>query len=161
MQCNLKNLPLGLPLTVASVGTIATLWAGKNLHAGFGIAWAALTFFHGWQHHKKMKADACRLFGCNHKAGEKSAEPLKELVESFQVDAYVPGRVRLRSTLLAAHPQWQQPLEEYIKSFTGVTDACINVLTGSLLITYDGVKLKPKLAALEQQLAEQATNKIL
>ena len=49
MQCDLKNLPLGLPLTVASVGTIATLWAGKNLHAGFGIAWAALTFFHGWQ----------------------------------------------------------------------------------------------------------------
>ncbi len=30
MQCDLKNLPLGLPLTVASLGTIATLKAGKN-----------------------------------------------------------------------------------------------------------------------------------
>ncbi len=160
MQCDLKNLPLGLPLTVASVGTIATLWAGKNLHAGFGIAWAALTFFHGWQHHKKMKADACRLFGCTSKAEKKAAEPLQELVDSFQVDAYVPGRVRLRSSLLAANPQWQQPLEEYIKSFAGVKDACINILTGSLLITYDGAKLKPKIAALEQQLAEQAAKRI-
>ena len=160
MQCNLKNLPLGLPLTVASVGTVATLWAGKNLHAGFGIAWAALTFFHGWQHHKKMKADACRLFGCKSKGEEKSAEPFRELVDSFQVDAYVPGRVRLRSSLLAAHPQWQQPLEEYIKSFTGIKEACINILTGSLLITYDRDKLKPKLAALEQQLAQLSATRI-
>ena len=160
MQCDLKNLPLGLPLTVASLGTIATLRAGKNLHVGFGIAWAALTFFHGWQHHKKMKADACRLFGCKSKGEEKAVEPFKELVDSFQVDAYVPGRVRLRSSLLAANPQWQQPLEEYIKSFSGVKSACINVVTGSLLILYDGDKLKPKLAAIEQQLAEQAAKRI-
>lgn len=160
MQCDWKNLPLGLPLTVASIGTIATLKAGKNLHVGFGIAWAALTFFHGWQHHHKMKADACRLFGCKPKAEENAVEPLQELVDSFQVDAYVPGRVRLRSSLLAANPQWQQPLEEYIKSFTGVKSVCINTLTGSLLITYDGAKLKPKLKVLEQQLAEQAAKRI-
>lgn len=160
MQCDLKNLPLGLPLTVASLGTIATLKAGKNLHVGFGIAWAALTFFHGWQHHKKMKADACRLFGCKSKAEEKSAEPFKELVDSFQVDAYVPGRVRLRSSLLAANPHWQQPLEDYIQSFTGVKSACINTVTGSLLITYDRDKLKPRLMDLEQRLAELAPTQL-
>lgn len=158
MQRELKNLPLGLPLTVASVGTIATLWAGKNLHAGFGIAWAALTFLHGWQHHKKMQADACKLFGCGKKAEKAAVEPVQALLDSFQVDAYIPGRVRLRSSLLAANPQWQRDLEDYIKSFTGVETAEINTLTGSLLITYDAAKLrqKPKLAALEAKLAEQA-----
>ena len=162
MQCDWKNLPLGLPLTVASLGTIATLKAGKNLHVGFGLAWAALTFFHGWQHHKKMRADACRLFGCKSKGEEKSVEPFRELLDSFQVDAYVPGRVRLRSSLLAANPQWQQTLEEYIKSFTGVKSATINTLTGSLLITYDTAKLrqKPKLAVLEDKIAELAAKRL-
>jgi hypothetical protein len=51
-------------------------------------------------------------------------------------------------------------LEEYIKSFSGVKSSCINVVTGSLLILYDGDKLKPKLAAIEQQLAEQAAKRI-
>jgi hypothetical protein len=87
MACELKTLPLGLPLTVASVGTIATLGAGKNLHAGFGIAWAALTFLHGWQHHKKMQADACKLFGCGKKAEKAAVEPVQALLDSFQQPA--------------------------------------------------------------------------
>ena len=117
MQYGFKNLPLGWPMTVASVGTLATLWAGKKFHAGFGIAWAALSFWHGWQYHKKMQDDACRLAGCGKK-----------------------------------------PLEDYRNSFTGVNTAVITPLTGSLLITYNPEKLrqKPKLARLEQQLAEMA-----
>ena len=159
MQDKFKSLPLGLPLTLASIGTVATLVAGKRFHAGFGAVWTVLSLWHGWQHRKKMQADVCRIPWC--KETVKPAEnTLAALVDSFQVDAYVPGRVRLRSSLLAANPQWQQPLEEYIKSFAGVTDACINILTGSLLITYDGAKLKPKIAALEQQLAEQAAKRI-
>ena len=58
MPYGFKNLPLGLPMTVASVGTLATLFAGKKFHAGFGVVWAALSLWHGWQHHKKMQADA-------------------------------------------------------------------------------------------------------
>jgi hypothetical protein len=159
MQDKFKSLPLGLPLTLASIGTVATLVAGKRFHAGFGAVWTVLSLWHGWQHRKKMQADVCRIPWCK-KAGDPEENTLAALVDSFQVDAYVPGRVRLRSSLLAANPQWQQPLEEYIKSFAGVTDACINILTGSLLITYDGDKLKPKIAALEQQLAEQAAKRI-
>jgi len=156
----MKNLPLGWPLTVASVGTVVTLWAGKNLHAGFGVAWAALSVLHGWQHHKKMKADAKKLTACCKIQADAVTNPLADLVDSLQVDAYVPGRVRLRSGLLAANPQWKQPLEEYIKSFTGIQDAVITPLTGSLLITYDGGKLKPKMAALEQTVAAQAVKRI-
>lgn len=42
----------------------------------------------------------------------------------------------------------------YVTSFTGITKAEINVLTGSLLIEYQPKKLrsKPKLAALEDYL---------
>ncbi len=157
MQCDeLKKLPLGLPMTVASVGTIATLWAGKNLHAGFGVAWAVLSFLHGWQHHRKMQADAKRLANCCRTEAQEEESTVKALVDSFQVDAYTPGRVRLRSSLLAANPQWQKTIEDYVKSFTGVKEAVITPLTGSLLITYEAAKLrkKPKLAALEQRLAQ-------
>ncbi|WP_051635302.1 HMA2 domain-containing protein [Selenomonas sp. ND2010] len=161
MPYGVKNLPLGIPMTVASVGTLATLLVGKRLHVGFGIAWAVLSFWHGWQHHKKMQADACRLAGCN-KAGAKEADPLLRIAASFQVPFYVPGRIRLRSGMLAANPQWQKPLEDYLQSFTGVKTAEITPLTGSLLITYDPEQLrqKPKLARLEQQLAELAVERI-
>ncbi len=161
MQYGLKTLPLGIPLTVASVGTLATLCAGKKFHAGFGIAWAALSFLHGWQHHKKMQADACRFAGCGKKKAE-VVDPLNFIAASFQVDSYVPGRVRLRSGMLAANPQWQKPLEEYLQSFTGVKTAEITPLTGSLLITYEPPKLrqKPKLSQLEQHLAEMAIERI-
>ena len=161
MQNDWKNLPLGLPMTVASVGTLATLFAGKNFHAGFGVAWAALSFWHGWQHHKKMQADARTLTSCCRTRKTELVEPLQALVDSFQVDAYVPGRVRLRSSLLAAYPEWQRELETYIRSFVGVETAEINTLTGSLLITYDVEKLrqKPKLAALEEHIAKLASER--
>ena len=157
MQDKFKSLPLGLPLTLASVGTVATLVAGKRFHAGFGALWTVLSLWHGWQHRKKMQADVCRIPWCK-KAGDPEENTLAALVDSFQVDAYTPGRVRLRSLLLAANPQWQQPVEEYVKSFTGVKSAVVNPLTGSLLITYkpDELQKKPKLAALEKAIARLA-----
>lgn len=160
MQYGFKNLPLGLPMTVASVGTLATLFAGKKFHAGFGVMWAALSFWHGWQHHKKMQADVCRLTGCG-RENANDADSLTHIAASFQVDSYVPGRVRLRSSMLAANPQWQTTLEDYVKSFTGVKAAAINPLTGSLLITYapEELRQKPKLAHLEQQLAKLAADR--
>ena len=57
MQNKLKSLPLGLPMTLASVGTLVTLFAGKRLHPGFGAVWTALSVWHAWQHRKKMQAD--------------------------------------------------------------------------------------------------------
>ncbi|MBQ1868756.1 HMA2 domain-containing protein [Selenomonas sp.] len=160
MPYGFKNLPLGLPMTVASVGTLATLFAGKKFHAGFGVVWAALSLWHGWQHHKKMRADVCRLTGCDRE--NDAADSLARIAASFQVDSYMPGRVRLRSSMLVANSQWQKPLEDYVKSFTGVKAAAINPLTGSLLITYDPEKLrqKPKLLQLEQQLAKLAAGRI-
>lgn len=158
MQYGFKNLPLGLPMTIASVGTLATLWAGKKFHAGFGLAWAALSFWHGWQHHKKMQADVKKLTGCCRVEKPEAVATLGRMAASFQVDSYLPGRIRLRSRMLSANPQWQKAVEDYLMSFTGVRNAAVNPLTGSLLITYDPEKLrqKPKLARLEQKLAALA-----
>lgn len=97
MQYGFKNLPLGLPMTIASVGTLATLWAGKKFHAGFGLAWAALSFWHGWQHHKKMQADVKKLTGCCCVEKPEAVATLGRMAVSFQVDSYLPGRIRLRS----------------------------------------------------------------
>ena len=63
MSKNWKNIPLGIPLTIASLGTIAALGASKRLHVGFGILWAGLSLWHGLQHCRKMRADARRLEG--------------------------------------------------------------------------------------------------
>ncbi|WP_255448725.1 HMA2 domain-containing protein [Selenomonas ruminis] len=78
------------------------------------------------------------------------------------MDSYMPGRVRLRSSMLAANPQWQKSLEDYVRSFTGVKSAAINPLTGSLLITYtpEELRQKSKLARLEQKLADLAAERI-
>lgn len=59
---NFKTLPLGLPLAVAAVGTVAALAFGKRYHVIFGAAWLALSVLHGIQHVGKMKRDASALF---------------------------------------------------------------------------------------------------
>lgn len=54
----LRTLPLGVPLALASAGTLATLFTdNKKLHIACGIAWTALSLLHGWQHAGKMKKD--------------------------------------------------------------------------------------------------------
>lgn len=54
---NLKKAHLGWPLTIASVGTVATIFAGKKLHIAFGAAWCALSLWHALQHCGRMKND--------------------------------------------------------------------------------------------------------
>jgi len=58
--CTLRRLPLGVPLAIAAIGTIATIKADTRLHIGFGMAWAALSALHCWQHTPKMKNDLAK-----------------------------------------------------------------------------------------------------
>ena len=58
---NFRTFPFNLPMTVAAVGTVATIWCGKRYHIAFGIAWLALSLLHGVQHAGKMKRDASRI----------------------------------------------------------------------------------------------------
>lgn len=57
---NLQKAPLGWPLAIASVGTVATIFAGKKLHMAFGAAWGVLSLWHAWQHCRKMKHDLAK-----------------------------------------------------------------------------------------------------
>ena len=57
---NLQKAPLGWPLAIASVGTVATIFAGKKLHIAFGAAWGVLSLWHAWQHAGKMKKDVAK-----------------------------------------------------------------------------------------------------
>lgn len=150
----LKKVPLGIPLTIASVGTAASLFAGKRLHAGFGIAWTVLSLWHGLQHHKKMTHDLQCLSPGQASPAKAPASPLKDFLATVQVKSFTEGRLRVASPLFAKHPKLLAQAEEYVRSFTGVTKAEGNPLTGSLLIEYQPKKLrtKPKLAALEQKL---------
>ncbi len=156
-----KQIPLGIPLTIASIGTLVTLNANKQLHAGFGILWTGLSLWHGLQHCKKLKQDTKKLTGikCMPAAAPAAADsPLKQLLNTLQVTSFSEGRVRIRSPWFVENPTLQKQVEEYVASFTGVKKAMITPMTGSLLIEYQPEKLrkKPKLAQLEEQLKAAA-----
>ncbi len=165
LEQTMKHAPLGIPLTLASVGTVVSLLAGKKLHAGFGIAWTLLSLWHGLQHQKKMKRDAGKLTELSicrpafHK--RETASPWERLLDSLQILSFIEGRVRLRSPWFVNNERLKKQMEEYIASFTGITKAEINILTGSLLIEYqpEQLRAKPRLAALEHYLANKISNR--
>lgn len=153
MKKNWKDIPLGIPMALASCGTIVALAANKQLHAGFGILWVGLSIWHGLQHCKKIKKDVKELNAiklCSPKSRE-PVSPLQRLLSTIRVETYIEGRVRIRSIWFVNNPGLQKQVEEYVRSFTGVKKADINPLTGSLLIEYDTEKLRtsPGLASLE------------
>lgn len=161
----MKTAPLGIPMTVASLGTAASLLAGKKMHTGFGIAWLLLSLWHGLQHQKKMQRDAGKLaelpICCPAAEKAEMLSPWQQLLASLQVVSFIEGRVRLRSPWFLNNEKLKKQMEEYVASFTGVTKATINVLTGSLLIEYqpETLRTKPRLASLEKYLAGEAISK--
>lgn len=135
---NLKKTPLGLPLVFAAVGTIASLRAGRNTHAAFGATWTLLSLLHGWQHLGKMKKDATKILPC-----EKNS-PLKNFLRGIKIVAFTEGRLRVRHDAFVGNESLARQAKEYVESFTGVTKASVNTLTGSLLVEYDPQKLRSK-----------------
>ena len=55
MKCGKKKSSLGVPLAVATIGTVAALAISKKLHAGFGLVLVGLSLLHGLQHKKSIK----------------------------------------------------------------------------------------------------------
>lgn len=140
-------------MTLASVGTVVTLFTGKKLHAGFGMAWTLLSLWHGWQHSTKMRNDVKKIVGMDFCGKNNTKEPhLADFLASIRIVSFTEGRLRCRSFWFVENGPLKKQIEEYACSFTGVKSAEANTLTGSLLIEYDPEKLrtKPNLAALEQ-----------
>ena len=140
MNKSFKRLPLGLPLTVSGLATIATSFAGKKAHIAFGAFWGLLSILHGLQHAGKLEHDAKELIGQTaHRAADKA--------EQISLHAFLAGNAKLADQV-----------SSFVRSFSGVTDAKVALNTGSLLITYepDELRKNPHLANIETFVREHA-----
>ncbi|MGO5131764.1 HMA2 domain-containing protein [Mitsuokella jalaludinii] len=155
----LTHLSLGIPLTISGAATIATIFANKRLHIAFGAAWGVLSILHAFQHRKKMRTDVSRLCHTAERAIDKAENTTwNALLAGTDIASFTPGRVRVYNLALAGNDTLAHQLTTYVKSFAGVTDAVVNLVTGSMLITYIPEELRkhPRLKRLETYLAEHA-----
>ena len=86
MNKSFKRLPLGLPLTVSGLATIATIFVGKKAHIAFGAFWGLLSILHGLQHAGKLEHDAkelIRVYNLALAGNAKLADQVSSFVRSF------------------------------------------------------------------------------
>ncbi|WP_296916665.1 HMA2 domain-containing protein [uncultured Megasphaera sp.] len=58
------------------------------------------------------------------------------IMRSVSVSSYLPGRIRLYSKKLVGNTELSRKVYAYIASYKEIDKVDINVLTGSVLITY-------------------------
>lgn len=160
MNKSFKRLPLGLPLTVSGLATIATIFAGQKAHIAFGAFWGLLSILHGLQHAGKLEHDAKELIGQTaHRAADKAEQiSLHAFLAGTDIASYLPGRIRVYNLALAGNTKLADQVSSFVRSFSGVTDAKVALNTGSLLITYepDEIRKNPHLANIEAFVREHA-----
>lgn len=160
MKQTLKKIPLGLPLTVSGLATIATIFAGKKAHIAFGAFWSLLSILHGLQHAGKLEHDAKELIGQTaHRAADKAEQiSLHAFLAGTDIASYLPGRIRVYNLALAGNAKLAEQVTSFIRSFNGIEDAVVSLPTGSLLITYDPdeVRKNSHLANVESFIREHA-----
>lgn len=160
MNKSFKRLPLGLPLTVSGLATIATIFADKKAHIAFGAFWGLLSILHGLQHAGKLKHDAKDIIGQTaHRAADKAEQiSLHAFLAGTDIASYLPGRIRVYNLALAGNAKLADQVSSFVRSFSGVTDAKVALNTGSLLITYepDELRKNPHLANIETFVREHA-----
>ena len=160
MNKSFKRLPLGLPLTVSGLATIATIFADKKAHIAFGAFWGLLSILHGLQHAGKLEHDAKELIGQTaHRAADKAEQiSLHAFLAGTDIASYLPGRIRVYNLALAGNAKLADQVSSFVRSFSGVTDAKVALNTGSLLITYepDELRKNPHLANIETFVREHA-----
>ena len=160
MKQALKKIPLGLPLTVSGLATIATIFADKKAHIAFGAFWGLLSILHGLQHAGKLEHYAKELIGQTaHRATDKAEQiSLHAFLAGTDIASYLPGRIRVYNLALAGNDKLADQVSSFVRSFSGVTDAKVALNTGSLLITYepDEIRKNPHLANIEAFVREHA-----
>ena len=156
----LKKMPLGLPLTVSGLATIATIFAGKKAHIAFGAVWGVLSILHALQHAGKLKHDAKDIIGQTaHRAADKAEQiSLHAFLAGTDIASYLPGRIRVYNLALAGNARLAGQVTSFLRSFEGIEDAVVSLPTGSLLITYapDELRRNPHLANIESFIREHA-----
>lgn len=144
----------GIPLAALTAATTASLLTGsKKLHIVCGAALTSLSLLHGWQYRKKIQTDLKRgvsalgLFDTLSLPKTK----LEYFLQSVEISAFLPGRIRLHSKQLVQNPQLQKEVAATLQGFKELSAVTINPLTGSVLIQYVPALLQqnPELARME------------
>ena len=135
----MKNIGLGIPLTVGMAGTVASLFVGgKKLHTAFGVAWTALSLVHAYQYRRKIKNSAKKgLEKVNIlKAAGIPTTKMEWFLKSVEVASYIPGRIRVYSKALINNPQLKAKTEQSLAKYSELDKVTINIISGSVLIEY-------------------------
>lgn len=64
------------------------------------------------------------------------------IIRSVHISSYIPGRIRLYSPKLKGNTELGRKAYAYIASYREIDSVDINVLTGSILITYQPERLR-------------------
>ncbi|MGN0914980.1 MAG: HMA2 domain-containing protein [Succinivibrio sp.] len=82
----------------------------------------------------------------------------KYFLSTVTVASYIPGRIRVYSSLIKGNHENAKSLEEYFSKFKELKSFSINEVTGSVLIEYDVDKLasNKELHEIEQCLRKKA-----
>lgn len=135
----MKNIGLGIPLTVGMAGTVASLFVGgRKLHTAFGVAWTALSLVHAYQYRRKIKNSAKKgLEKVNIlKAAGIPTTKMEWFLKSVEVASYIPGRIRVYSKALINNPQLKAKTEQSLAKYSELDKVTINIISGSVLIEY-------------------------
>lgn len=71
------------------------------------------------------------------------------IIRVVQVSSYIPGRIRLYSNKLIGNTELSHKVYAYVASYKEIDKVDINIVTGSILITY-----RPELLRSNKELAK-------
>lgn len=64
------------------------------------------------------------------------------IIRAVHVSSYLPGRIRLYSPKLVGNAELGRKVYAYVASYREIDNVDVNVLTGSILITYRPERLR-------------------
>lgn len=64
------------------------------------------------------------------------------IIRTVHVSSYLPGRIRLYSPKLVGNAELGRKVYAYVASYREIDNVDVNVLTGSILITYRPERLR-------------------
>ena len=146
----IRNLPLSVPMGLATIGTVASLWfANKRIHMLCGTVWLGISAIHTWQHCPKVKKDVAKVMG---KMGIRDFFNIPKnkfdlFIRSVEISSYIPGRVRLYSKALIGNQEKCDSVLNFLQGIGELDEVKVNKVSGSILIIY-----RPEILRTNQEL---------
>lgn len=139
LKSEVKKLTLSVPMSLAAVGTAASVWLGhKRMHAMCGLVWLGVSAVHTWQHGVKVQQDfakGIKKMGIMDFVNIPKTK-IDMFIRSVEVSSYIPGRVRLYSKALVGNKDNCKKVLDYLRGYSELSEVEVNEVTGSILIKY-------------------------